>query len=580
MSRLIALLRPPPDDSGLVEAAPPMTIVGVLRRFGPRLRGLRRWLAFGLLLLAAAPLIEVAEVMLFQRLVDDVLVPADLGPLLTIALLYIGLNLAGALVSGADDYLTTWISQRFLFDLRSDVFGHTLSLPLPSLDRRRLGDVMSRLTSDVAAVESFMIGNLASGIGNLVRLIVYVGALVWLDWLLALAALAVVPLLGWVTSRFARFVRAVSRERRRRSGSLSAVAEENLANAALVQAYGREGDALAKYQRENRAIVGAELAGSRIRAVFLPAVDLAELVGVLAVVGLGTWALSQDRLTVGGLLAFLALLAQCYGPLRSLADLVPALFSASAGVERIVDLLDQERPTDRPGARPLAPTAGAVELRGVSVRYPDAARDALTDVDLRVAPGECVALLGPSGAGKTTVARLLTRHLDPDHGRVAIDGVDLRDATLASVREAVTVVLQEQLLLDETVHDNIAFARPDADRADVVAAARAADADEFVRRLPDGYDTRIGQRGRSLSGGQRQRLAMARALLRDAPVLVLDEPTTGLDPDTARRVMSALVAAAGRRTVLVITHDPAVLDVIDRVVRLDHGRIVGEPVPA
>jgi subfamily B ATP-binding cassette protein MsbA len=216
----------------------------------------------------------------------------------------------------------------------------------------------------------------------------------------------------------------------------------------------------------------------------------------------------------------------------------------------------------------------------VSVRYPGAAHPALEDVSMSFHPGEVVAVVGGSGAGKSTLARLLTRHLDAEAGTVTLDGAPVTDLTISSLRDAVTVVLQETLLLDASVHDNIAFAKPGATRDEVRRAARAADADAFISALQDGYDTRIGQRGRLLSGGQRQRLSIARALLRDSPVLVLDEPTTGLDPETARRVLRPLRAAARDRTVVIVTHDPVALEVADRTVRLESGRVadVDEPV--
>ncbi|WP_442938854.1 ABC transporter ATP-binding protein, partial [Nocardioides sp. AX2bis] len=550
-----------------------MTIADVVRRFWPRLRPLRAWLVLGLLLLAAAPAITVAETLLFQQLVDRVLVPADPGPLLWLALVFLGLNLLSGVVSGADDYLGTWISQKFLVGLRRDSFAHVLSQPSLTQDRRRMGDVLTRLTSDVSAVESFMVGQLTVGIGAVLQLVFSLAALFWLQWQLALASLVVVPVFWWVSTRFARLTKDVSRERRRRGGSLSSVTEESLANASLVQGYGREADAVASYQRQNEAIASAELAGSRVRAVFLPLVDLAELAGMLLVIGLGVWALATDRLSLGGLLAFLTLLITCYKPVRELSQLVPSLFSATAGVERIVELLDEPAAGDRPGATPLpAPVPGAprggVELRSVSYTYPDAASPVLDGLDLVVRPGERVALVGPSGTGKSTVARLLTRALDPDAGHVLLDGHDLADRTATSVRGAVTIVQQEQLMLDASVHDNIAFSRPDATRAEVEAAARAADAHDFVTRMPQGYDSRVGQRGRSLSGGQRQRLALARALLRESRLLVLDEPTTGLDEATSRRLLEAVLRGPGDHAVLLLTHDAVALEYVDRVIDL------------
>ncbi|NPC41401.1 ABC transporter ATP-binding protein [Nocardioides sp. zg-1230] len=566
--RAAGLLRAAPEQQALVDVAAALRPVDIARRFWPRLRPLRGWLLLGLLLLTAAPAIAVAEAFLYQRLVDDVLVPAAFEPLLVLALLYIGLNVASGIVSGGDDYLGTYVSQRFLVDLRRDVFAHVLSLPAATHDRRRLGDTLTRLTSDVAAVERFMVSQVSEGVGALVRLLVLVGALVWMDWQLALASLVVVPLFWWVSTRFARLTRDVSRERRRRGGSLGSVTEEALGNAALVQSYGREDRAVASYDDHNRAIAGAELAASRIRALFLPLVDLAELVGVLVVVGLGVWSLADGRLTLGGLLAFLTLLMQCFGPVRTLADLVPALYSASAGVERVVELLDEPAGGDRDGASPLPPGPGTLTVREVSYTYPGAQRPALEDVSLDVAAGEVVALVGPSGAGKSTLGRLLARQLVADSGVVEIDGHDVAAHTAASVREAVTVVHQEQLMLDATVHDNLVLGRSDATRAEVRAAARDAGAHDFVEALPHGYATRIGQRGRTLSGGQRQRLAVARALLRPGRVLVLDEPTTGLDAEAARRLMVALTTRPRERTVVVLTHDPAVLEHVDRVVEL------------
>lgn len=568
-ARMIASLRPEVDHAPLVESARGLTLRQVITRFWPRLQPLRWWLVLGLVVLLVAPMIEVAEIMLYERVVDDVLVPADIGPLLWLAVLYVLLNLGSAVVSGLDDYLSTWISQRFLLDLRRDSFAHMLRLPGFVHDRRRLGDTLARLTGDVSAVESFMVSQLTEGLGAVLRLAFYLAALFYLQWELALASLIVIPATWWVATRFAEFTRDVSRERRRRGGSLQSITEESLSNAALVQVYGREAEAVESYHRQSRAIAQAELAGSRVRAVFLPMVDLVELVAILVVMAMGVWALSTDRLALGGLLAFLTLLAQCYRPVRDLSDLLPGLYSATAGIERLVELLDEEPLEDAPDATPLKRGSGEIRFDDVTVTYPGGNAPVLTKFGLSIPGGSRVALVGASGSGKSTVARLISRTLAPDSGTVSIDGQDLAGVTGVSVQSAVTQLPQENMLVDDTVRANLVFARPDATDAEVEAAASAADAVEFIERLPEGYETRIGQRGRTLSGGQRQRLALARALLHGGHVLVLDEPTTGLDEPAARRLMSALVSGAGDRTLIILTHDPVVLQYVDDVITLD-----------
>jgi subfamily B ATP-binding cassette protein MsbA len=569
-----SLLRPPEDDDRVIEAARQLPTRGVVRAFWPHLRPYRGRLAVLLALLAVGPAVAVAEINLFRLVVDDVLVPADLSPLLVLALLYVGLNVLSALASGADDYLSTSVSQHFLLGLRTDLFRHVLALPQAAHDRRRVGDLVSRLTSDASAVERFMFSGVSSGVTAVWRIVFYTVALLWLSWELTALSLLVVPALWFVASRFARLLKVVSRERMRRGGSASAVAEEHLGAVPLVQAYGREDDAVASFHRQNQGIVGAELAASRARSLFTPAVDLAELIAVLGVIGFGTWALSTTRLTLGGLLAFLALLTQLYSPLRDLTRLIPSLFAATAGAERILELRHEEPLHEAPGAANLHAVRGAIGLHNVTVRYPGATHDAVRGLDLDIAPGEVVALVGPSGAGKSTLLRLLPRLMDPTEGTVTIDGHDLRDVAIRSLRTNVSFVLQETLLLDTSVRENIAFARPTASNDEVVSAARAAAAHEFIQALPAGYETTVGQRGRGLSGGQRQRVAIARAILRDAPILILDEPTTGLDEKTARRVLGPLRELVRDRTTILVTHDPVALQVADRVVRIEAGRVV------
>ncbi|MEU1705732.1 ABC transporter ATP-binding protein [Streptomyces sp. NPDC005706] len=562
-------------SDAVVAAAPPVPLREVFRRFWPYTRGGRRWLVPLALFSLAGPAVDAAEIWLFKIVVDDVLVPRDLRPFLWIAPVYLGLILCSGILGFGDSVTSTWVSERFLLSLRSDVFRHVQGLSLGFFERRRLGDVLSRVTGDVDAVETFLLSGVADVLYYVIRLGVFLGLLFYLRWDLTLLALAIVPLFWAAARHFSRLIKAASRERRRRSGSISAIAEESLGNVALVQAYNRQGWEERRFEKENLGRFRAAMTSARIRAVYGPVVEIIEVAGGIAVMGLGTWKLAQGQLTLGGLLVFLALIGKLYGPVRGLSHLGTTFYAASASAERIIELLDQ-RPQVVEAAHPrrTGRARGEVEFDGVCFRYPGTGSWALSDVSFEAAPGETLALVGASGAGKSTIAKLQLRFYDPDRGAVRLDGRDLRELSLTDVRDSVAVVLQETLVFHGTVRENIAYGRPEATDAEIVAAARAADAHEFVELLPEGYDTLVGQRGRTLSGGQCQRLAIARAMIRDAPVLVLDEPTTGLDVRSGRRIMDPLRRLMAGRTTVVISHNLLTVQDATRIVVLDHGRVV------
>ncbi|MFE7327760.1 ABC transporter ATP-binding protein [Streptomyces sp. NPDC057565] len=563
------------DPDAVVAAAPPVAPRDAFRRFWPYTRGGRRFLIPILVFSVIGPVVDAAEIWLFKIVVDDVLVPRDLRPFLWIALAYTGLIIGSGVLGFADDVTSTWVSERFLLALRSDVFRHVQGLSLGFFERRRLGDVLSRITGDVDAVETFLLSGVADGLYYVIRLGVFLGLLFYLRWDLTILALVIVPLFWCAARRFSRLIKAASRERRRRSGSISAIAEESLGNIALVQAYNRQETEEHRFARESVGKFRAAMASARIHAVYSPIVEVIELIGALAVMGLGTWKLAQGQLTLGGLLVFLALLSSLYSPIRGLSHLTNTFYAASASAERIIELLDQ-RPqvVEAADARRIGRARGDVEFRGVSFRYPGTSRWALSDVSFHVTPGTTLALVGASGAGKSTVGKLQLRFYDPDQGSVLLDGTDLRDLQLSELRDNVAVVLQETLVFHGTVRENIAYGRPDAAEADIVAAARAADAHDFIQLLPEGYDTVVGQRGRTLSGGQAQRLAIARAMIRDAPVLILDEPTTGLDTQSGRRIMEPLRRLMAGRTTIVISHNLITTRDATSTVVLDGGRVV------
>ena len=581
LDRLAASLAPAPDDAKLVAVAPSVPVRAVVRRFWPLARPFRRPFAVGIALAALLPAVEAAEIWLFKLIVDDVLVAESASPLLTYVPLMVGLALLGAALSFGDEYAATWVGERFTLALRTNLLAHLQRLEPDALDRRRHGDVLSRLTSDVHAIETLLLSAVAELVQSGARLLFFGGALFLLSWKLALASLVVVPVFYVAATRFGRLARRAARERRRRSGSLTAVAEEALGATALVQAANTQDRELARFKRESEGAIAAELAGTRISGLFAPVVDLIELAGAVLIILLGTWALAAGDLTLGGLLAFLAYLAQLYRPVRDLSRLGQTVFEAAAGAERVIELLDTEPAVqDAPHARPLpAVVAGRLEFDDVSYRYPGSSRPAVDGVSLEVLPGRCVAVVGASGAGKSTLAKLAVRFADPDSGAMRLDGHDLRDVTLRSLREHVAILLQDAPLVEGTVRDNVAYGQPDATDAEVAAALDAAAGAGLADELPHGLETRVGRRGQALSGGQRRRVAMARALLQGAPVLVLDEPSSGLDAAASRRLLTPLRRLMADRATLLITHDLALAAAADEVVVLEEGRVVERGTP-
>jgi ATP-binding cassette, subfamily B, bacterial len=565
---------------GIVAAAPEVPVRTLFGRFWPFARPMRRVLVVSVLVLLAVPAVEVAQVWLFKLLVDEALVPADLGPLGWIALAYVGLFLAGAVFSFANEYLGAWVGERFVLSVRRRLYGHLLRQSPHVLDRRRLGDLVTRVNGDVQTIESFMLSGIGEAISAFARIALFTAALLYLQWDLALVSLVVAPLFWLAARRFSRLIKGAAREKRRRAGSLGAVAEEGLANAALIQTSNRERAELARFQRESEGIMRAELDSTRLSALFTPITELIELAGVLLVIAWGTWALSTGSLTIGGLLAFLAYLGLMYRPARDLGDVAAGVFEASAAAERVLELLDREPLVrDRAGASQLERARGEIELDNVTFRYPGSERPALDAVSLRVEAGETLLVRGESGAGKSTLARLLVRLYDPDEGAVRLDGVDLRDLTLESVRGNVASLLQEQLLFDATLWENMTYAVPDAAKQDVVAVGSALGLDELAAVLPDGSHAAVGQRGRALSGGQRQRVSLARTFLRDAPVVVLDEPFAGLDEPSARRLLPGLAELLRGRTTILISHHPLAEELATRTVTVTDGRL-GAAMPA
>jgi ABC-type multidrug transport system fused ATPase/permease subunit len=400
-------------------------------------------------------------------------------------------------------------------------------------------------------------------------------ALFVLDWRLAAASLVGAPGVLLIAQAFSRRIHRAAREKSRRSGGISSVAEESFANAALVRAYDRAEQEHEKFEQQNYAGFTAQMSAARFQAMFGPVANIFQVVGVLLVFGAAVWEISHQHITVGGLLAFIAYLGQMYVPIQSIGQLSNAMFAASASAERVLELLDQEPSiTEAENTKPLPRARGDIALRNVGFSYDSTSEEALAGIDISIEAGQTIAIVGASGAGKSTLAKLMLRFYDPDTGSIEIDGIDLRDLALGDLYGNVSAVLQETLVFDGTVLENIAWGNPLASADEIRAAAESADAHQFITSLPRGYDTRVGQRGRLLSGGQRQRIAIARALVRDAPILLLDEPTTGLDGESADRVLAPLRRLMSGRTTIMISHNLRTVTEADRILLIDHGHIV------
>jgi ATP-binding cassette subfamily B protein len=545
------------------------------RRFWPLTRGLRRWLILVWVCTVIAALAETESILLFSDLTDHALAKGSLSAFWSPAVKWLGVALVGAVVAYAGNSLAAWATERFVMRLREHVFDHVQQLPPHFFQRHRQGDLLSRLTSDVEAIETLVVSGVVGTASAIFSAIFYAAAAFWLRWDLAAATFVLAPLFWLAARRFSGSIKDVSREGRVADGAITSVVEESLGNIVLTQAYGRRDAERRRLNEEAGAWFRASVRSTRLNEAYEQLVTVIETVCVLAVIGIGAWEISTGRMTLGQLLAFSAFLGYLYPPVRGLAQLGLTITAATAGAERLIEILDV-RPSvaDPSHGTEFGRPDGTVELRDVSFSYPGADRTALEGLSFTVNPGELVIVTGPSGAGKSTVSKMLLRFYDPDAGAVLLDGVPLRDLPLARLREYVTLLPQETLVLHDTVRANIACGRPGASEQAIVDAAMAADAHEFILRLPDGYDTRVDPNSARLSGGQLQRLAIARAILRDAPVLVLDEPTTGLDSMAARRVVKPLRRLMAGRTTIMITHDLNLAPDADRILVVDRGRIV------
>jgi len=510
-------------------------------------------------------------------------VGADRSTGLTITMiLLLASYLLAQVAQGGQLYLMNVIGQRVLLTMRTQIFERIQTLSLKFFDRHEAGDLMSRLVNDTQVINQVFSIGLVRALGITMQVIGISIAMVALNWRLALVSFTILPVIVITTVLFSHRARTAFRRSRETLGDVSAELEENIANVREVQAFSREEETMAEFQRVNVANRDAVVTAQTLASAFSPALNVLSTVALAIVIGYGGYlVLTPPAPPTGGglvsvvvIVSFLAYVRHFYDPIRQLANLYARLQEALAGAERIFDLLDTEPEiVSAPDAIELPPIEGHVVFDHVHFAY-KGDEQVLQDINLEALPGQTVALVGPTGAGKTTVVNLLARFYDVDQGAVRIDGYDVRQVTPESLRQQMGIVLQDTFLFSGTVIDNIRYGRLDADDEEVIAAARLANADQFITRLPEGYQTQLGERGRNLSQGQRQLIAIARAVLADPRVLILDEATSSVDTRTELLIQHALDELLKGRTSFVIAHRLSTIRNADQVLTINDGRII------
>jgi subfamily B ATP-binding cassette protein MsbA len=563
--------------------------IGV-RRIGRLLRPHWKTLALALAAVVGETLADVLQPWPIKIVVDNVVgskplggwlgsivatrLPANLYATLNVAVAAVALiALMDAISSYAEKYLTTRVAQWVAHDLRRTVYQHVQRLSLADHRESHAGDLMMRMTTDINAIQDFITSALVGAVVNVLTIAGILGVMVYVNWRFTLLALSVVPVLFFVVYSYTRRIKAASRAVRKREGELLSGVSEVLSSIHVVQAYAREDYEDRRFASESRSNVEAGLQARTEKAKLSPMVNMIVAVGTCLVLAYGGRLALAGEISAGVLVVFLLYLNKLYKPIRDLSKLTDTVAKASVGYERIQEVLELEsRVRDLPDARPAPTFSGAIEFDRVSFGYADT--KVLTEVSLRIEPGQVAAIVGPSGTGKSTIVSLITRFYDPLSGAIRIDGTDIREYSLKSLRDQISFVLQDTLLFRATIWENIAYGRPDADIMDTVRAATLANAHEFITELPQGYATMVGDRGLTLSGGQRQRIAIARAIVRDTPILILDEPTAGLDAASEHAVVDALDRLMKGRTTVVIAHHLGTIRHADVIFVVKGSRIV------
>jgi ATP-binding cassette, subfamily B, multidrug efflux pump len=546
------------------------TMYKLLNYLGPY----RRTLILVTILVLIVTAANLLGPMLVGRAIDIHVIPRDLPGLLRLCLILLGVYLVAGVASILQGMLMVNVAQGLVADIRSELFAHLQHLSMAFFDRRPVGDLMSRVSNDTDTINSTLSNGLIEFTTNILTLGGIMVAMFFLNWQLAIGTLILLPLMLWITGEVTRRSRVLFRNVQRNLGTLNAEMEENIAGLRAIQAFAREDDTLAEFRQINAANRDAGIKADVIIAALGPMFTTMSTITIAATVLLGGWLALRGVVEVGVIATFVIYIMNFFRPMRAIAMLYNQLQSSLAGAERIFAVL-AEKPSvqDDSNAQPLASIQGDVRFDHVDFAYTEG-KPVLIDVNMQAQPGQTIALVGPTGAGKTTIINLLSRFYDVTGGAIYVDGHDIRRVQQASLRQQLGIVLQDTFLFSATVMDNLRYGRLDASDDEVIAAAQLANADRFIRLLPQGYQTKVSERGHNFSQGQRQLLAIARAILADPRILILDEATSSVDTRTEMQIQGALLNLLKGRTAFVIAHRLSTILHADQVLVINDHRII------
>lgn len=548
----------------------------IARRILSYLRPCVKQLAISVVLVLVGSLISLIGPLVTRSAVDDYIMVGDMTGLNILVLAWLGILCANWFVSYWRMYTMSWIGQTVVHSIRKELFDHLMKLSFDYYDKVPVGKTITRFTSDVDSLNELLTGGVVTLVSESAVLIGIMGIMLSLDTRLALLCFTVIPVLVYLTTGFRAKIVSAERDERSKTSEMNAYLQENISGVRVVQAFCREGLNLKRFDKISRAVFDAAMRVVYLFSYFWPFVDMTAVVGTVVVLWYGGLQVAHGTLSLGTLVAFIAYVGQFFGPIRNLSQIYRMVQRAMAGGERIFRLLDTEISIkDKPDAIELPPIKGAVEFKDVYFAY-EGDDHVIKGLNLSVRPGETIAIVGQTGAGKTSIINLLSRLYDVNAGSILVDGYDIRNVTLASLRRQVAVVLQEPFLFAGSIKDNLRYGRPEATDGEIYEVCRQLGIDDFIRKLPKGYDTEVGERGSKLSSGQRQLVSFARALLARPAILVLDEATASVDTYTERLIQEALRELLKGRTSFVIAHRLSTIQEANRIIVIDDGNVVEE----